>query len=32
MFTEFFRPADFTTKRVTETTFVIEKKLTEKVQ
>jgi len=30
MFTEFFRPADFTTKRVTETTFVIEKKLTEK--
>ena len=31
MFTEFFRPADNTTKRVTETTFVIEKKLTEKV-
>src|SRR5215469_7641862 len=30
MFTEFFRPADFTTKRITETTFVIEKKLTEK--
>lgn len=28
MFTEFFRPADFTTKRITETTFVIEKKLT----
>jgi hypothetical protein len=27
MFTEFFRPADFTKKRVTETTFVIEKKL-----
>jgi len=31
MFTEFFRPADFTTKRVTETTFVIEKKVTEKM-
>jgi hypothetical protein len=31
MFTEFFRPADFTTKRVTQTTFVIEKKLTEKM-
>jgi hypothetical protein len=31
MFTEFFRPADFTTKRVTEATFVIEKKLTEKM-
>jgi Putative MetA-pathway of phenol degradation len=30
MFTEFFRPADLTTKRVTETTFVVEKKLTEK--
>lgn len=30
MFTEFFRPAEFATKRVTETTFVIEKKLTEK--
>jgi len=30
MFTEFFRPAELTTKRVTETTFVIEKKLTEK--
>jgi Putative MetA-pathway of phenol degradation len=29
MFTEFFRPADLTTRRVTETTFVIEKKLTE---
>jgi hypothetical protein len=31
MFTEFFRPADFTTKRITETTFVIEKKVTEKM-
>jgi len=31
MFTEFFRPADFTSKRITETTFVIEKKLTEKI-
>jgi hypothetical protein len=31
MFTEFFRPAELTTKRVTETTFVIEKKLTEKL-
>jgi hypothetical protein len=30
MFTEFFRPADITTKRITEATFVIEKKLTEK--
>jgi hypothetical protein len=30
MLTEFFRPAELTTKRVTETTFVIEKKLTEK--
>ena len=29
MFTEFFRPAEPTTKRVTETTFAIEKKLTE---
>jgi len=29
MFTEFFRPSDFTTKRITETTFVLEKKLTE---
>jgi len=29
MFTEFFRPADFTPKRITETTFVLEKKLTE---
>lgn len=31
MFTEFFRPADFTSKRITETTFVIEKKLTERM-
>jgi hypothetical protein len=31
MFTEFFRPAELTTKRVTETTFVIEKKLTERL-
>ena len=30
MFTEFFRPADFTAKRITETTFVLEKKLTER--
>jgi Putative MetA-pathway of phenol degradation len=30
MLTEFFRPADPTSKRITETTFVIEKKLTEK--
>jgi Putative MetA-pathway of phenol degradation len=29
MFTEFFRPSDATSKRVTETTFVLEKKLTE---
>jgi len=29
MFTEFFRPSDFTAKRITETTFVLEKKLTE---
>lgn len=29
MLTEFFRPSDFTAKRITETTFVIEKKLTE---
>src|ERR1700675_3361901 len=29
MLTEFFRPSDATTKRITETTFVIEKKLTE---
>jgi Putative MetA-pathway of phenol degradation len=31
MFTEFFRPSDFTTKRITETTFVLEKKLTEEL-
>jgi hypothetical protein len=31
MFTEFFRPAELTTKRVTETTFVLEKKLTETI-
>ncbi len=30
MLTEFFRPSDLTTKRITETTFVIEKKVTEK--
>jgi hypothetical protein len=30
MFTEFFRPAEQTTRRITETTFVIEKKVTEK--
>ena len=30
MLTEFFRPAELTTKRITETTFVIEKKVTEK--
>jgi Putative MetA-pathway of phenol degradation len=30
MFTEFFRPIDLTTKRITEATFVIEKKLTDK--
>ena len=30
MFTEFFRPTDLTTKRVTETTFAVEKKLTDK--
>jgi hypothetical protein len=30
MFTEFFRPSEFSTKRLTETTFVIEKKLTDK--
>jgi hypothetical protein len=29
MFTEFFRPSDFKTKNITETTFVLEKKLTE---
>jgi hypothetical protein len=32
MLTEFFRPADMTTKRVTETTFSIEKKVTEKTR
>lgn len=31
MFTEFFRPADFTAKRITETTFVLEKKITERM-
>jgi len=31
MFTEFFRPSDLTSKRVTETTFVIEKKVTERM-
>jgi Putative MetA-pathway of phenol degradation len=31
MFTEFVRPGDFTSKRITETTFVIEKKLTERM-
>jgi hypothetical protein len=30
MLTEFFRPSELTTKRVTETTFVIEKKVTER--
>jgi hypothetical protein len=30
MLTEFFRPAELTTRRVTEATFVIEKKVTEK--
>ena len=30
MFTEFFRPAELVTKQVTETTFVIEKKVTER--
>jgi hypothetical protein len=30
MLTEFFRPSDLTSKRITETTFVIEKKVTEK--
>jgi hypothetical protein len=30
MFTEFFRPSDSTSKRVTETTFAIEKKVTER--
>jgi hypothetical protein len=31
MLTEFFRPSDLTTKRITETTFVIEKDVTEKM-
>ncbi|GAC1430115.1 MAG: hypothetical protein NVSMB6_29130 [Burkholderiaceae bacterium] len=30
MLTEFFRPSDLTNKRITETTFVIEKKVTAK--
>ena len=30
-FTEFFPPADFTGKRISETTFVVEKTLTEKI-
>jgi hypothetical protein len=30
MFTEFFRPSEVTTKRITEATFVIEKRLTDK--
>jgi len=30
MLTEFFRPSDPTSKRITETTFAVEKKLTEK--
>jgi hypothetical protein len=30
MFTEFFRPADLTSKRMTEATFVIEKRMTER--
>jgi Putative MetA-pathway of phenol degradation len=30
MLTEFFRPSDLTTKQISETTFVIEKKVTEK--
>jgi hypothetical protein len=30
MLTEFFRPSELTTKRITQTTFVIEKKVTEK--
>jgi hypothetical protein len=30
MLTEFFRPSELTTKQITETTFVIEKKVTEK--
>ena len=31
MLTEFFRPAELNTTRITETTFVIEKKLSEKM-
>jgi len=31
MFTEFFRPAELTGRQITETTFVIERKLTERV-
>jgi hypothetical protein len=31
MFTEFLRPTDFTGKRISETTFVVEKKLAEKI-
>jgi hypothetical protein len=31
MFTEFFRPSDLKTKNITETTFVVEKKLTEQL-
>ena len=30
MLTEFFRPAELTTRRITEATFVIERKVTEK--
>jgi len=30
MLTEFFRPSELTTRRITETTFVIERKVTEK--
>ena len=30
MLTEFFRPAELTTRQITETTFVIERKVTEK--
>jgi hypothetical protein len=31
MFTEFFRPADLTSKRMTEATFVVEKRVTDKI-
>lgn len=31
MFTEFFRPADLATKRMTEATFVVEKRVTERI-